>query len=261
MMNRPYVVVHQSASVDGRLTLASDTLLLHALERWQAAFGPTTDSMDRIKAIHKPEVILEGSGSFVLPDHVSDPLPPVTGDPIPLYDDFLPDSVVHRPGQRGWFTVVDSRGRIRWAYKEYPGEEWAGWHLLVLVARHTLPEYLAYLQRENIPYLVVGEDRVDLKCAMETLHAKLGAKCVLSEAGGKLNGALLRAGLVDEISIDFCPGIIGGFDVPSLFDSPALKAEDRPTRLKLISAEFRSDDHIWLRYDVAHSFEARGLTA
>ena len=34
-------------------------------------------------------------------------------------------------------------GDPRWMYKEFPGEEWAGWHLLVLAARQTSPEYLA----------------------------------------------------------------------------------------------------------------------
>ena len=48
---------------------------------------------------------------------------------LTLYRDFLPDAVVNRPGQCGWFTMVDSRGRVRWGYKEWPGEEWAGWHL------------------------------------------------------------------------------------------------------------------------------------
>ena len=52
---------------------------------------------------------------------------------------------------------MDGRGRVRWAFREWPGEEWAGWHLLVLAARHTPPQYLAYLQGEGIPYLVAGE--------------------------------------------------------------------------------------------------------
>jgi hypothetical protein len=31
---------------------------------------------------------------------------------------------------------------------------------------------------------------------------------------------------VDEIGIEFFPAIMGGFDTPALFDSPALKVDE-----------------------------------
>jgi riboflavin biosynthesis pyrimidine reductase len=135
-------------------------------------------------------------------------------------------------------------------YKEFPDEAWKGWHLLLLVSHHTPPEYLAYLQREDIPYLVAGAERVDLGLAMEKLASQLGVTCVLSTAGGKLNGALLRAGLVDEIHIEFFPAVIGGSNTPSLFDSPALKPDEWPTRLRLICAEVQAEGRVSLRYEV-----------
>jgi riboflavin biosynthesis pyrimidine reductase len=251
-MNRPRVVVQSSASVDGRVTIAPDTLLLFGEERWNAVAG-ASDLFEWLKFIHKPEATLEGSGSFI-PDHAEpEPLPPFDGNPRPLYEDFLPDEIVHRPGHQGWFTAVDGRGRIRWLYKDgaaWPGGAWEGWYALVLVAHHTPPAYLAYLRRENIPYLVAGEARVDLCAALEKMHSRLGVTCLLSTAGGKLNGALLRAGLVDEINVEFFPAIIGGPDTPSLFDAPALKADEWPSRLKLVSAQVRPEGRVWLRYQV-----------
>ena len=247
-MSRPRVVVHSLASVDGRITLAPDVLLLYGDERWQAVAGSSEDVYERLKLTHKPQVFLEGSGSFVPSNAEPEPLPPVDGDPQSLYQDFLPHNVVHRPGHQGWFTAVDSRGRVRWLYKEFEG--WEGWHLLVLVAHHTPPEYLAYLQHEKIPYLVAGEERVDLHPALEKLESQLGVTCLVSTAGGKLNGALLRAGLVDEISIEFFPAVIGGFETPALFDSPALKPDEWPTRLKLISAQVQAEGRVRLRYEV-----------
>lgn len=249
-MNRPKVVVHQHASVDGRLTLAPGVQVLGD-ERWQAIAG-SSNVLEQLKFIHKPEVCLEGSGSLVSEDEKPKPLPPFEGDPESLYQDFLPDDVVHRPGHMGWYAFVDSRGRVRGWIKEGDvfGENWVGWHTLVLVAHHTPPEYLDYLQRENVPYLIAGEKRVDLRLAMEKLKSKLGVTCVMSLAGGKLNGALLRAGLVDEINIEFFPAVIGGFETPALFDSPELKPDERPTRLKLISVEVQAEGRVWLRYQV-----------
>ncbi len=252
MTQRPQVIVLNSASVDGRVAVSRDALLLYGDKRWSAIEGQNNfDVFEWLRATFKPQAMLEGSGSFVRDDEAPAPLPPFEGDPASLYQDFLPDAIVYRPGHVGWFTAVDGRGRIRWQFKEYPDEAWKGWYALAWVARQTPPEYLAYLQCEEIPYLVAGETRVDLALAMQKMREKLGVTCLASTAGGKLNGALVRAGLVDEINIFLHPGIIGGFDVPSLFDSPALRADEMPVRLNLISAQVQAGGRVWLRYQVA----------
>lgn len=257
-MNRPKVVVLNSASVDGRIAVSRDVPLLFGDERWQAieawSMAPESSSLfEWLKSIHKPDATLEGSGSFVRAGDEPEPLPTHGRDAEELYQDFLPDAVLQRAGHRGWFTAVDGRGRIRWLYKDgYPDEAWQGWHALVLVGNHTPSAYLAYLQRENIPYLVAGgeEKRVDLGLALEKMKSVLGVTCVLSTAGGRLNGALLRAGLVDEVNIEFFPAIIGGLTTPSLFGAPALQPDEWPTRLKLLGAHVQAEGRVWLRYQV-----------
>jgi riboflavin biosynthesis pyrimidine reductase len=195
---------------------------------------------------------LEGSGSFVRETDEPAPLPPADEDVAALLQDFLPEAVVQRSGHRGWFIVVDGRGRVRDWMKDGAvfGEGWQGWHLLVLVARNTPAPYLSYLQRESIPYLVAGQDQVDLTLALEKLAERLGVTCVLSTAGGRLSGALLRAGLVDEVNVELLPAIIGGIDTSSLFDSPVLAADEPPARLRLLSAQVQASGRIWLRYQV-----------
>jgi 2,5-diamino-6-(ribosylamino)-4(3H)-pyrimidinone 5'-phosphate reductase len=257
-MKRPKVITINTASVDGKLAVSPERPLLYGDERWQAIeewspAGESTGAYDQIKRIHNPQATLEGSGSFVPEGTEPGPLPPFEGDPAPLYEDFTPESVVHREGHRGWFTAVDGRGRVRDWIKDGAvfGADHVGWHLLVLVGRHTPAAYLAYLQRESIPYLVAGnDDHVDLSVALAKLATKLGVTCMLSTAGGKLNGALLRAGLVDEVNVEFLPGVIGGLDTPSLFDTPRLSPDETPTRLKLISAQVQSGGRVWLRYCV-----------
>lgn len=253
-MDRPRIVVHQLASVDGRLTIAPDVLLLYGDERWQAAAGTNDDAYQAIKSIHQPQATLEGSASFILPSAQPEPLPPFTGDTAPLYQDYLPQEIVSeaQPSHK-WFTVVDSQGRVRWLYKEYPGEEWKGWYPLVLVSRTTPSDYLAYLQDEQIPYLVCGEHKVDLRLAAQKLYSSLQVTCLLSTAGGKLNGALLRAGLVDELSLELFPALIGGQATPSLFDAPPLQSGQLPARLSFISAQIYAEGRVWLRYQVLAS--------
>jgi riboflavin biosynthesis pyrimidine reductase len=257
-MSRPKIVVWQQATVDGRLAISPDVLLLYGDERWsaiQAASDPGAgepDALAWIKAHHGVGATLEGSGSFVREGDEPQPLPVFEGDPEPLYEDYLPETIVQRSGHRGWFIVVDGRGRGRGWMKDGAafGPDWVGWHLLVLAGRHTPAAYLAYLRGEEIPYLIAGQGAVDLGLALETLQARLGVDCILSTAGGRLNGALLRAGLVDEVNVEFLPAVAGGRETPSLFDAPSLESGEQPTRLQLRSAQVQAGGRVWLRYRV-----------
>lgn len=248
-MSKPRVVTFSVASVDGRMAVSPDVLLLWGDARWQALDEPS-EAVEWLKLTHQPQATLEGSGSFVREGDEPALLPAFEGDPQELYQDFLPDAVVRRPGHRGWFTVVDGRGRGRGWIKDGEAFGQAGWHMLVLVAEHTPAAYLAYLQQEEIPYLVAGQEHVDLRLALEKLGTRLGVTSLLSTAGGKLSGALLRAGLVDEVNVELLPAIIGGIDTPSLFDSPVLLPQEQPARLKLISAQVQANGRVWLRYGV-----------
>jgi 2,5-diamino-6-(ribosylamino)-4(3H)-pyrimidinone 5'-phosphate reductase len=248
-MDRPQVVIFGEVSLDGRLTLAPDVLLLFETEKWRAIAGESP-VYEWIRTVYRPQAYLEGSRSLVKSDQRPEPLPPADGEVGGLYEDYLPEEVITHPDRRGWFVNVDSRGMIRWLYKEWPEESWAGWHLLVLVSAGTPAEYLAYLRREMIPYLVTGVDRVDLGQALVKLKDKLGIERVLSTSPGKLGGALLRAGLVDEINLEFIPVVIGGYRTPTLFESPELGPDEWPTRLKMVSACSQAGGRVWLRYQV-----------
>jgi 2,5-diamino-6-(ribosylamino)-4(3H)-pyrimidinone 5'-phosphate reductase len=253
-MDKPRVVVYGEASADGRITISPGVLLLHGDDRWNIAAG-RSDSYATLLQTYKPQAFLEGSLSLTREEEEPEPLAPYPDDPEPLYRDFLPEAVVNRLGHRGWFTMVDSRGRVRWHYKEWPDEAWAGWHVLALVSHATPPAYLAYLRKDMIPYLVAGDQQVDLALALHKLHRQLGVERVISTSPGKLGGALLRCGLVDEIHLDVFPAIIGGTNTPSLFASSDLGLHESPTRLKLISATAQAEGRIALRYAVMRGSE------
>jgi 2,5-diamino-6-(ribosylamino)-4(3H)-pyrimidinone 5'-phosphate reductase len=63
---------------------------------------------------------------------------------------------------------------------------------------------------------VCGRDEVDFEVALRWLRQDWGVRRLLCEGGGELNGALLRAGLVDEINLTVCPWIFGGRTAPTL---------------------------------------------
>jgi len=250
MTDRARVVMSVTASVDGRVTLGRDRLLLseEAGRVWHSMHPAGADAVYEartalLEELYAPTAILEGSGTFVIDD--VGPLELPDADDDGLFEDYLPPEVVEHPGHRKWFTVVDSRGRVEWTMKGPDGID-----LLLLVARATPASYLAYLRRETIPYLVVGEDRVDLSLALQRMRAALGVTCVVSEAGGGLNGALLRAGLIDELHLVLLPTAIGGKGVPTIFDGPELPTDTLPTALRLLSINPSDDGVLGLRYEV-----------
>ena len=233
----PRVVTFNMASIDGRIGFP-DRLLLHGDERWDAISRRPGVTLADMEALHAPAAMLGGSNSLVPAD--APPLDlPAPAEAGGLYEDFVP-----HPRSR-WFVVVDGRGRVRWTYKEM-----GGWHLLVLVARATPAGYLAYLREEGISYLVAGEARVDLADALGRLGDRLGVRTVVADGGGRLNGALLRAGLVDEVDVQFLPAIIGAPDAPSLFEGFGLGEANAPVQLTPISLEDQGEGFFFVRYAV-----------
>jgi 2,5-diamino-6-(ribosylamino)-4(3H)-pyrimidinone 5'-phosphate reductase len=150
--------------------------------------------------------------------------------------------------RRPLLVIPDSRGRLRC------------WHLLrrepywrdvvALCSRSTPGSYLAHLDRIRVDCIVAGDDRVDLRAALEELNARHGVSVVRVDAGGTLNGALLRAGLVDEVSLLIDPCLVGGTTPRSVFQVPDLTSSEGVVELRLVQLEKVRGDVVWVRYEV-----------
>jgi len=245
-VTRPRVIVSVTATADGRVTLNRIERLLDdgPNQRWKTAWPPDADDllMRRTIAIehrHHPTVVLEGSGTFVADDAGSLQLPETSVPADVLRTDFLP----YRSPR--WFAVVDARGRVAWTHK---GDDETS--LLVIASRSTPSPYLAHLRQERIPYFVAGADRVDLTFALGKIRTQLAAECLVSEAGGGLNGALLRGGLVDELHIITVPALIGGLGTPSIMDGEPLEIGSVPQQLRAVDVQVGAHGTIWAHYEV-----------
>lgn len=149
---------------------------------------------------------------------------------------------------RPLMVVVDSRGRVKnygWLRKQ------PYWRDVVALCSNSTPAgYLAYLQERGVEHLISGEDKVDLKVALEQLNERYGVRVVRVESGGTLNGALLRAGLVDEVSVLIVPTMVGGSAIRPLFRAPDLTSPEGVINLRLLQMDKLEGDSIWLRYEV-----------
>src|SRR3954451_699417 len=114
MQQRPRVVVSVVASADGKVALARDALLMHqpSSDLWSAmtprAADPLTlDILEVLRQQHGCNAILEGSGSLVAENEISEDLRTYDGDPPSLYQHFLPPDITGLPSPpHMWFTVV-----------------------------------------------------------------------------------------------------------------------------------------------------------
>jgi 2,5-diamino-6-(ribosylamino)-4(3H)-pyrimidinone 5'-phosphate reductase len=90
--------------------------------------------------------------------------------------------------------------------------------------------------------LVLGEDRVDLAAAIESLTDRVDASptVIRVDSGGTLTGALLDGGLVDEVSLLLHPLLVGASRTP-WYGTAAHPARLTPT------ATDRVGELVWAR--------------
>ena len=144
---------------------------------------------------------------------------------------------------------VDTRGKLRWA-KGSLGDD----RLICVLSEQAPADYLDMLREKGVSYVVCGESSVDLAQAVDLLGEHFGIRTLLLEGGGRINGAFLEAGLVDEVSLLLVPGIDGRREVPAIFDFDGVSpSRTRAVALKLKSVEQRAQDALWLRYQVVRA--------
>jgi 2,5-diamino-6-(ribosylamino)-4(3H)-pyrimidinone 5'-phosphate reductase len=221
---KPKVIIFNGLSLDGRMDYGSGTIdmgLYYGLaSRWNA------------------EAMLSGSNTMLAMN---------TPEVMPELETYQPPAEYH-PLAVPLMVVVDSRGRIRnWnALRSQPF-----WRKVVVLCSNATPkEYRAYLEQREVETIVTGDEHVDYRLALEELNTRFGVKVVRVDSGGILNGLLLRAGLVDEVSILIDPCLVGGTSPRTIFNAPDLPSGDSILRLKLIHHELVKDDVLWLRYEI-----------
>ncbi len=223
----PRVTIHNEISVDGRITGFSSDLHRFYLvgQRWH------------------PDAILMGCDTVIAHFQASEAVEEAQPERLVPPDDLAEVAARHLP----LLAVPDSRGRIR-TWETLLQEPW--WRQVVaLCTEKTPPSYLEHLGELGVEYLVAGQDRVDLRRALELLHDRYEIESVLTDCGGALNGALFREGLVTQGSMLVTPSLIGGPPTSTLVDSQPLH-DGEPVHLELNQLERFEDGAVWLRYDV-----------
>ncbi len=109
----------------------------------------------------------------------------------------------------------------------------------------------ASAQASPVEYIrTAREGQLDLPAALAELHARWDVQTVLCEGGPHLNGALLAAGVVDELFLTLAPKLGGGADPQASLRIVCGPELDPPLELELRDA-LESESNLLLRYRVS----------
>jgi riboflavin biosynthesis pyrimidine reductase len=229
---KPYVICHMCTSIDGRILgdrwnrapagAASGKLF----ERTAASFGigawlvGTTTMKEFADGNFKLKAATE---TIERVDHVAD------------------------SEARRFAIGSDAKGVLRYKRNNVDGD-----HVVLLVSDLVSNDYLAHLRAAGVSYLFCGPDQVNVETALKKIRGVLGIRKLMLEGGGTFNGAVLKAGLIDEISQVIVPVVDGGAGIPGICDIPGKAPRHAAAALRLINHRKLPGGVIWIRYRVAN---------
>lgn len=144
-------------------------------------------------------------------------------------------------------VAVDARGKLGWDSNETGGD-----HIIEVLTEQVSDDYLYYLQQKQISYLFAGKTEVDFAAVLEQLAALFPIETLMLEGGGHLNGSLLNAGLIDELSLLVLPLADGTPKSPTTFEVSEYLTKGPATRLRLTQVQPLDNDVVWLKYRFDH---------
>jgi 2,5-diamino-6-(ribosylamino)-4(3H)-pyrimidinone 5'-phosphate reductase len=233
MAKRPYVICHMTASIDGKILT----------RRWDHLSIAKTvgDIYDKAAAEYNVGAWLVGTKTmsefFPSARKLREAKKPISAG------DFIAKADAETLA-----ITTDTKGSLRFDDNEVGGD-----HIVVLITEQASSAYRAHLREHEISYLICGKEKIDFAVALAKLHRQFKLEKVLLEGGGLINGAMLHAGLIDEISQLIVPIVDGGGQaISGLYDLPASAKPRKKAAfaLKLIEQRTFKNGTQWLRYRV-----------
>jgi riboflavin biosynthesis pyrimidine reductase len=227
---RPYVICHMCTSLDGKI-------IGH---RWGKLPGYKHES-----ELFETTAASFGIGAWMVGTTTMDEFDgpkiklPRAKTRIPRRD------FIGNKGAKSFGIGADAKGVLRFQNNGVGGD-----HVVLLVTDRVSNDYLAHLQSAGVSYLFCGKRKIDLKLALQKLGRAFRLRKLMLQGGGKFNGAMLEAGVVDEISHLTVPVADGGAGVASIFDIPGKAPAKAAAKLRLLSHKKMPGGVIWARYRV-----------
>ena len=224
---KSYVICHMIMSLDGRIVSS----------RWELSPEGRAE-YENTAAIYRADAWICGRITMAGFARGAAPASDSSSPSVPLTDFIAPHE------ERSYAIALDPGGKLNWGRREISGD-----HIITVLTEKVDGNYLDALRADGVSYLFGGADRIDLPRVLAKLADQFQIKTLLLEGGGKINGSMIAAGVIDELSLLIAPAVDGASGTPALFDIvDAELPRGSRARWKLHSMERRADDIIWLRY-------------
>lgn len=226
-MKKPYIISHMMESVDGRIDCAM------------------TEQIDSSGAYYKALDLLDCPsqlmGRVTMQKYYAENVVYKLNDLSPIGHPMR-----HKAAESdgGYMIALDTRGTLCWKSNQCDGKP-----LLIITSEACPKAILGALARQNISWIAVGKDSIDLERAMDALYTDFGVRRLAITGGGHANGSFLNSGFIDEVSIMIAPGIDGRSGETAAFDGIS-HPHNCPTKLRLVKMEQLHGGIVWLRYKV-----------
>lgn len=193
-MNKPYVICHMGSTIDGRIIG----------EHWG-------DSADKYGSLYEDCHNTFNSQAWMVgrvtmeKDFTEGKKPKL----IKAAKSIKREAFIADKNATSFAIAVDPLGKLGWDENEIDGD-----HVIEILSETVSDEYLQYLQRKKMSYIFAGEKNLDFYLALTQLHDLFDIRTLMLEGGGNINGSLLNAGLIDEVSLLVLPLADGAANTP-----------------------------------------------
>ena len=167
----PYIILHNSISLDGSLLNFDVNMELHY----------------QIAGKYKPDAHLIGSNTIKSGIELYG-----NGIPKEEKDDFKKPK---RDYNLPYWIFLDTKGILHGILHTCRRFEFCK-DIIVLISEKTPKKYINYLKEGNYDHYVVGKNHVDLKKSLNLLSKEYNVKTILTDTGRILGNILLNQGLV-----------------------------------------------------------------
>lgn len=153
------------------------------------------------------------------------------------------------------FVIVDSKPHLDSIGAEYFAIRSKVFYLITNNKQHA-----AFKLQEKYPNIEIlyYEGEIDFTDVFKRFKRDYGINRVTIQTGGTLNASLLRAKLIDRVSIVVAPCLIGGKNTPALISGESLHTEKELSKIKpleLISCQKLKYNYLHLIYKVVNDTE------
>ncbi|HSY24950.1 MAG TPA: RibD family protein [Polyangiaceae bacterium] len=229
---KPHVICHMLVSLDGRIHPS----------RWTESPDGGRKEWSRVyEDVHGK---LEGDAWLVGRVTMAEmskgtPHPPASHGAVERPHHFA------KRAAKPYAIAFDREGKLHFTKADSGGD-----HVVVLLGPDVTDAHLAELAGDGVSYVVAPDEAMDAKALLDLLGRELGIKRLLVEGGGNVNGSLMAAGVVDEISLLVAPAIDGALGITGVFEVPDAVGLAGKVRLRFTSSETLAHGLVHLRYAV-----------